>query len=841
MRLVQHHIGQELRGGAAPSTPSTGTPEGESAVPLRPFLSELFDAFTHCLQHRSSCSVFLEGLHNHYDLSAPLFRLLLHLPRVKDPYHLVPCLNIVSSILRLDHARLYASTPLTAVLKMFPVGEVVVAPLQPAYEPRSSSFSIANLTTSTTASKSKEVSLPATLNMTTTISLPGTIKPTLHPGTVKSTSLADRTTMTISSRGLHTQCDINNEEDVLCSLMATPSHALERHVRALVEIAVKCGQLTTVRAALSRLLLLSAHVKTETKIPRRSIALLLDWLHVVDPELLETPQPLRKMLLFSKYKDKPLGVGLGGYSQAYLLGTFTQQANWKTLEQTVKELLGGYDPSLNPGGVLDFVWAVTRVPKLWQGRERRTPRHASDPLLMRLQPLHLQTLALYVLGEKCEYFDINTEHKTKAPDRLPLLLQWYRDNDALYADLISKLCQSSILPVDTPERKANRSLLFQLYLRRPRVLTLMTSEARVLLPVMASADEDDGESAADVAIHCLLTMICSPVPGREFRKRLPDMEAAIRTLACRHPLLVLRHSHLIFSGLGGLTPLNLIALKGNNNFDVLLVVVGVLELLHPHLFSLRHNQAVARIFDCYLDIFGRHGSPPDLMAVATRVVDLIHAWLATDRPRALLYLVPKTALLKSLSLETKEWRSLAVAAASAPTTPMQIPTEDPTLHAPALPLPNTAWLHGEAESVTAKLTHAKPGEEQSEAWRLLSNFASRAPMAIVARRFPNFLCWGLHNSESGIRDIAWGLTAKVLLHDPSLAPQFVAAVLHALHSSDCSVARCACEKLPDVILTMHEAAPDVLTAAFVAVTSRVPSSISDLTKALTLLTLHTGA
>lgn len=733
----------------------------------------------------------------------------------------------MSTILRLDHTRQYATTPLTAVLKMFPIADVVTP--QQTYEPKSSSFSIANLTTSSSTPKVKENTLPV-------------VK--METGVVPVTSSLVAT----KSSDLYTRCDINNEEDVLCSLMATPCHALERHIRALVEIAVTCDKVSTVKSALSRLLLLSSNVvKVETKLPKGSIALLLDWLHVIDPELQESPHQLRKMLLFARYEDQPVGIGLGGYSQAYLLGAFTQQANWKTLELTVRELLNAYDASLNSGGVLDFVWAVTRVPKLWQGRERRTPRHATTPLLMQLDPNHLQVLAQYILGEKCEHFSkIASDGKSVdgVPDRMSLLLQWYRDTDSLYSQLVLKLSKASAHPDDTSDRRANRSLLFQLYLRRPCVLSHIPTDAQAVLPSIAARcaeDKSDGESAADVAIHCLLTMICSPAPGRDFRKRLHDLDAAIRTLASTHHLLLLRHFHLIYNGLDGLAHLDLGVLKSNNHLEVLLIIIGILELLHPHIFSPHHNKSIKAVFDCYLDIFSKHGSPPDLTQIASRIIELMHAWLATDRPRALTYLVPKTELLKSLSQETKEWRSLAVAAASAPTLPADLPDTDPTLNAPALPSPNTVWLHGEAETITAKLTRAKSGDEQMDAWHQLQYLCSRAPPVLIVRRFMNFLCRGIHNPEEEIRNIAWNQISRALMHDPSLSAQFVPAVMHALQSPDCAVVRCACDHLPDVILTMHAAAPNILTAAFSAISSRVPSSLNNLTKSMTLLTLHTGA
>ena len=708
---------------------------------------------------QSSCSLFLEGLHNHYDLSAPLFRLLLVLPQQRDAHHLRACLHIIATILQLDHAGVYATTPLTAVLKLFPPPTVTASSSTsqlPRYEPRSSPFSIANLAGPSAVVSSTAPALSQSLSVTP--------KP------------MDISSADVTSSGLFTRCDINNEEDILCSLLATPPHALERHIRALVEMAVSSGKLAVIRTALTRLLIVTSNVtgKSEANLPRRSIALLLDWLQVIDPELQESPEQLRKMLLFAKYRDQPLGIGLGGYSQAYLLGAFTQQANWNTVEQTVHSLLAKYDSSLNPGGVLDFVWAVMRVPKLWQGRERRTPRHAKPPLLLKVDTVHLLTLVQYIIGEKSEQ-SLNTDSNllSAVTDRMPLLLQWFGDDNKLYKTLVDQLSSVCVAAVDSPQRRANRSLLFQLYLRRPCILSQMNTAASNMLPAIAlesSSESGAGESSADVAIHCLLTMTCSPESGREFRKRLHELEAALRTLTAKHPLLLLRHFHLLYSGLDGLAHLDLSVLKGNNHLEVLIIIAGILELLHPYLFSPHHNKSVKMTMDCYMDIFAQHNTEVDLaqhssqnelVQIRNRIIDLLHAWLATDRPRALAYLVPKTELLKSLAQNAPEWRPLAVAASSAPTVPSELPIEDPTLNAPPLPQPQASWLSNEATAVNKQLLNAKPGEDEMDAWRKLSSFANRAPTSMISRRFTNYICSGIHSSTQDIRLVA--VTSKFLL------------------------------------------------------------------------------
>ena len=800
--------------------------------------------------------MFLKGLHTHYELSAPLFRILLPLSRKKDSIHLRACLQIISTILGLDTSRVYANTPLTSVLKMFPSAEQRLhqPPTVAKYEPQLSSFSIANLAAPASSSSSSGAATATALPPSAAhLTIPGQSPRKLLPATT-----VEEHKIVVSSAGaVMPRCNIAvcSADDVLRCLLTTPPHSLERQIRWMMETAVECGKLGLIRTALTNLLIMTssaAGVKTESKLPnRRSIALLLDWLQVIDPELQESPRQLRRLLLFTKYKDQPNGIGLGGFSQAYLLGAFTQQANWNTLEQTVLSLLGQYDNSLNPGGVLDFIYAVVKVPKLWQGRERRTPRHSKPPMLLQLEPKHLLILAQYIIGEKCEHSksEMSGEvvQKLGASNRMDLLLQWYGNNKSLYDSLVTQLSCTSLSPIDSAERRASRYILYQLYLRRPCVLFDVSNETKKIMPIICNSESegcasvDANPSSADVAIHSLITMISSPEAGRDFRKRLHDLSSALRTLASTHPLLLLRHFHLIHTGLNGLSHLHLMVLKNNNHLEVLLIFASVLELLHPHLFSPCHNKPLTATLDCYMNIFDKHGAPGELVQVTGRIVDLLHAWLTTDRPRALVYLVKKTDLLKSLSHQTKEWRPLAVAASSAPTHPSEPSQEEPTLNAPPLPQPSINYLGNEPDEIAERLTNAKEGEDKLEAWRRFSYFASRAPPQLLIKRFINCICEGICSTDKNIRNYAWEMTSRVLLHEPSVSNQFVLAVTNALQSDDFGVVRTACERIPDVVLTMHSAAPRILTAAFSAITTKVPNSLPSLTKAMTLLTIHTGA
>lgn len=84
-------------------------------------------------------------------------------------------------------------------------------------------------------------------------------------------------------------------------------------------------------------------------------------------------------LLFGRIKNPPS-------CRPYALAMLVHQASWTTLGRCTQQLLdpsGGaadYDPKV----VLDFLTALIKVPKLWQGREKHVPKHRQPEELLNL-------------------------------------------------------------------------------------------------------------------------------------------------------------------------------------------------------------------------------------------------------------------------------------------------------------------------------------------------------------------------------------------------------------------------------------------------------------------------
>jgi integrator complex subunit 1 len=83
-------------------------------------------------------------------------------------------------------------------------------------------------------------------------------------------------------------------------------------------------------------------------------------------------------LLFGKTPNPPS-------CRPYALAMLVHQASWATLRKCIQKLLGARDiDAFEAKVVLDFLAALIKVPKLWQGRDKHVPKHQQPEELLNL-------------------------------------------------------------------------------------------------------------------------------------------------------------------------------------------------------------------------------------------------------------------------------------------------------------------------------------------------------------------------------------------------------------------------------------------------------------------------
>lgn len=83
------------------------------------------------------------------------------------------------------------------------------------------------------------------------------------------------------------------------------------------------------------------------------------------------------------------------------------QASWETLRKCTHQLLESDRDSYDSKAVLDFLAALVKVPKLWQGRDKHVPKHYEPENLLHLnRPQVFFFASVEVFIRICTYFSI---------------------------------------------------------------------------------------------------------------------------------------------------------------------------------------------------------------------------------------------------------------------------------------------------------------------------------------------------------------------------------------------------------------------------------------------------
>lgn len=138
---------------------------------------------------------------------------------------------------------------------------------------------------------------------------------------------------------------------------------------------------------------------TESKKPGSCSGVLVDWLELLDPEVTSVCSDLQQKLLFAQNKAKS-GVSMAPSYRPYLLALLTHHSNWGTLHQCISSLLNKHrNQRLDPSSALDFLWACSHIPHIWQGRDQKTPQKRTEQFVLKLSSEELISLVDLILSE----------------------------------------------------------------------------------------------------------------------------------------------------------------------------------------------------------------------------------------------------------------------------------------------------------------------------------------------------------------------------------------------------------------------------------------------------------
>lgn len=631
---------------------------------------------------------------------------------------------------------------------------------------------------------------------------------------------------------------LTKNRDPLTILGKTDQLNLERVGRKLLDKCLKQQNNDVLVEAMAKLLVSDSN---EGVIKPRT-GLLIDWLASVEPELIGTCTNLQMKLLFAKTTvniKTDNSVVSSHACRPYLLTLLTHRASWATLYKCVGHLLDKCDDGYDPTAVLDFLWALTCNPKLWQGRDKFTPKHYVPEDILLLSNQQLLNLITYLVAEAVVI--CNRQNRKAALNqmegRLDLLLHCVSTEEKLICSVVKHLAVQ-MEDADGVHSDMAHQFLLHMYMKIPKVICYLdVSQSKKF--VRDAKITDWTGSVLDCTSHSLLTALAATPRQKSWNSKSQEFEVCARKMAAVHPILVLRQLPMLASSLMGRSYLDFGQFRTGHHLNLFVQVMGLLELLQPHLFNEEHRTALEDTLENYFQCFQHYGPIKDLIPLLNRFVALVQAYISHDAQKALKYLYKHSHVLHELQLQNPGLASLRTLMSGIPV-PRDGEDEDGEEVLVAVvppPPPSEPMIPQHWASVLATLNKLH-GEDVFVALQEIEHLSSRKPsvLELVIDNISELIL----SPQGNIRALAHTLLARALKHRPASNQNILAAFHRCLESPRADVLMSALDRLPDIVVCMQEHALPLMQKVFeLGVNSNV-NTIPHINKSIALLNIQQG-
>lgn len=146
--------------------------------------------------------------------------------------------------------------------------------------------------------------------------------------------------------------------------------------------------------------------------------------------------------------------------------------------------------------------------------------------------------------------------------------------------------------------------LLQLYMKLPKIINFLTTfQAKRLVNGVKISDWTG--SVLDCMSHTLLTTLATNSQNRQksWSSKSRELELCARKMAAVHPMLVLRQLPLLATALIGSYDLEYSQIRSGHHLHFFTQVMGLLELLQPHIFNEEHRKGLEDTLENYFQCF----------------------------------------------------------------------------------------------------------------------------------------------------------------------------------------------------------------------------------------------
>ncbi|KAJ7403621.1 Integrator complex subunit 1 [Willisornis vidua] len=689
------------------------------------------------------------------------------------------------------------------------------------------------------------------------------------------------------------KCNVEPEiiSKVLQGLIETHSPYLEELLTVLfsatVETTARCPAMKPI-AVVSSLLLQDKEetpvkkevdsCSAESAWPGPASGLLNDWLEMLDPEVISSCPDLQQKLLFSWNKA---GSQVPSF-RPYLLALLTHQSSWTTLHQCIRLLLGrNREQRFDPTASLDFLWACIHIPRIWQGRDQRTPQKRREEFVLHLKASELISMVELILAEaETRYQNTDEASCTLIQSRLPLLLSCSHGDLENIKKVTEYLTNCIQQWGSSSVGKCCQDLLLQIYLQLPELLVPMPE-----MLLTSEGARDSSTCKLDALVHRFINLLADTNDSKSSESRVWDANMACRKLAVAHPILLLRylslfspsvwlgfmakhpplsqkgnklaaimmmvgeftfrHLPMIAALLHGRVHLNFQEFRQQNHLTFFIHVLGILELLQPQVFQNEHQAA---LWDCLLSfirlLLNYRKSSRHLAAFISKFVQFIHKYITCNAQAAVSFLQKHSDPLHDLSSDNSDLAMLKSLLAG-----LSLPSKSGTLDrgsdeekdeeaaAGSLPLVSvslfTPLTPAEMAPYMKRLSRGQTVEDILEVLTDIDEMSRRRPE--ILSFFATNLQKLMSSSEDSCRNLAFSLALRSIQNNPSIAADFLPTYMYCLGSRDFEVVQTALRNLPEYTLLCQEHAAVLLHRAFlVGMYGQIDTS-SQISEALKIL------
>ena len=360
-------------------------------------------------------------------------------------------------------------------------------------------------------------------------------------------------------------------------------------------------------------------------------------------------------------------------------------------------------------------------------------------------------------------------------------------------------------------------------------------------------DSDAQNSVVDNVSHTLLSSLAATQAGRAWAQQMQEFESAARKVAATHPVLMLRNLPLIAASLRGRTQYDFAFFRSRNYMTLYNMMLGLMELLSPFIFSPEYKLALQESLICYFEMMNSYFLKKDSFSgLIDKFIVFLHTYIEHQPLDAIPFIqlqgsksnfmsyqaaLPNMHSLRqlcsiidfreeSVQLDTVGKMEIKRLLNSTGVTKYRA-SERATLVIEADRFVNAISMAGSRESE----------EELLATLQELKHSCTSKPALLLP--ITEELTDLIRHQNRMIRTIAYELVLRLLRHSPNTSSDIVPSYMAALESPDQGVVISALEKLPDIAPLVQEKITSIMQVAFclglysnLTVTSYISETIS---------------